>query len=275
MTKGHLKIDLLGKTRQALTLSGTMEGHSTRRLHAHSHHQALAIRNGVTLLVDDVRKQPLFGTMTAFIPANLPHRSIVTGRGATYKCLYLAPELFNPGDSSAAGISIFRMSPLGDALFQRINIRSPEDLARGLNRECLELLLKMLPEEMAEPANLVRLPEPKEPQNRKVIEFIEKNFARRLAMKDFTQVIPYSERHLGRLFKADLGITVFEYLRLYRALAASIQLSDSARSITQIAYDSGYESISTFYRDFQLFFAATPRAFRDGTTTAPRFSSRS
>ncbi|MGD9504204.1 MAG: AraC family transcriptional regulator [Syntrophobacteraceae bacterium] len=254
------RIDLLTPSRTALTLEGRMETHSTRRLHSHGHHQLLTIRDGVTLLVDAARKQPLFGAMTAFIPAHLPHRSVVMGDSVRYKCLYLATELFEAG---AAEISIFNISALGAALFERLVIRRPGDLASGLNRECLELLLKVLREDMERPADLVRLPEPSMPLSREVTGFIEKNYTRRLTMADFAKALPYSARHLSRLFKADLGITIFEHLRLHRMLTASIALCNTAKSITDIACDCGCESISSFYRDFHAVFALTPKAFRE------------
>ena len=84
-------------------------------------------------------------------------------------------------------------------------------------------------------------------------------------MADFTAAFPYSGRHLTRIFKQDLKITIFDYLRLYRILMASIELNDPARSITDIAYDVGYDSISSFYRDFNIVFAITPKVFRNRT----------
>lgn len=250
----------------ALTLSGRLETYSTRRMHTHACHQVLTIQNGVSLLVDHTRKQPLFGIMAALIPAGLPHRSTVVGDSATYKSLYFAPELFRTDDTQ---ITIFSLSRVGGALFDRIVIRARSDLDSGLNRECMDLLLKILYEDISRPVNLVRLPQPNQPQSRLIVDFIEKNYARRLSMSDFASALPYSERHLSRLFKADMRISIFDYLRLYRILISSIELSVSTRTITEIAYGSGFESISTFYREFSLIFNLTPRAFRNRMTKEP------
>ena len=257
-----LKIDFPGTGLPAITLNGRMKTHSTRHLHTHGYHQVLTVWDGVSLLVDQTSKQPLFGSMTAFIPGDLPHRTIVVGDEVGYKSIYLSPELFDPG---LCEISIFDISELGAALFNRIRIRNPTDLESGLNRECLDLLLKVLKEDMARPANLVRLPEPGNPQNRDVIRFIENNYSRRLTMSDFEHEFPYSGRHLSRLFKQDLKISLFDYVRLYRILMASIALSGTSRPITDIACEVGYDSISSFYRDFNFIFAVTPRAFRSRT----------
>ena len=84
-------------------------------------------------------------------------------------------------------------------------------------------------------------------------------------MPDFEHEFPYSGRHLSRLFKQDLKITLFDYVRLYRILMASIALSGTSRPITDIAYEVGYDSISSFYRDFNLVFSVTPKVFRKRT----------
>ena len=225
----------------------------------HSYHQVLLIRDGVTLLVDQEQKQPLFGNMASFIPAFLPHRSVVRGNGASYKSIYLSPDYFLP---TVKGIIIFRISPLTRALFERIDLSGRDALSRNLNRDCLELFLRVLPEDLACPADLARLPEPSTQLAGKIVEFIEGNYSRKLSLSDFAAALPYSGRHLARLFKNDLQITIMEYLRRYRMLLASMALCDPEVAATDIAFECGYESLSSFYRDFHQTFGLTPKHFR-------------
>lgn len=260
MEPTYSQIDMAERDQHVWTLSGRMKTQSTKEYHTHSFHQILTIKNGVSLLVDEVQKQPLFGTMTAFIPAQLPHRSIVIGDSVEYKSVYLSPSLIAPLKPE---ILIFTISALGDSLLDRIDLQLPTDISIGLNRECLELLLKLLPMDMAQPAHLVRLPESSQSLTRDVIAFIETHYTRRLTMSDLAIAFPYSMRHLSRRFKADLSITIFEYLRLYRILMASIKLCDRNQTITDIAFSCGYESLSSFYRDFNLIYAVPPKSFRD------------
>ncbi|MEM5786352.1 MAG: AraC family transcriptional regulator [Syntrophobacteraceae bacterium] len=259
----HVRINIPPAGQLASTLSGRLETFSTKRMHTHAYHQLLTIQNGVSLLEEITRRQPLFGSMAALIPADLPHRSTVVGEPVTYKSLYFAPHLF---EAEISEIIIFNMSSLCAALFNRIEIRSASEIDKHLNRQCLDLLLKILREDLLRPVNLARLPQPSHPQIRRVVDFIEQNYYRRLGMSDVVEVFPYSERHISRLFKADMKISVFEYLRLYRILTASVRLSTSPATITEIAYDCGYESISTFYRDFSMTFGLAPGVFRDRVT---------
>lgn len=241
------------------TLAGTMAGYSTEDLHTHGHHQVLRIESGVTLLVDAHRRQPLFGALTAFIPAAFAHRSVVLGSPVHFKSIYLASELL-PCPPKA--IALFFISPLGAALFDRIQIRETPDLARHHNRECLDLLLKLLPEEMERQADLVRLPEPTTPLTREIACFVDERYAEPLTMADFSRTFPYSGRHLARLFKETMGITLFEYVRLHRILMASLALCETDAAVTTIGLDCGYASLSSFYRDFNLVYGIAPTSFR-------------
>jgi hypothetical protein len=49
---------------------------------------------GISLLLDEKKKQPLFNRMTAFIPAGCPLRSVVLGREVECKTLFLDKKLF-------------------------------------------------------------------------------------------------------------------------------------------------------------------------------------
>ncbi len=264
MQKGIVNIDLTATGTEVRTLAGSMASYSTEVLHTHGHHQLLRIDSGVTLLVDEQRRQPMFGALTAFIPADFAHRSVVLGSPVHYKSIYLASALV---PSAAKEIRLFFISPLGAALFDRIDIWRARDLDCSFNRECLDLLLKLLPEEMERPADLVRLPEPTTPLTQKVVRFVEKRYADSLCMADFTKALPYSGRHLARVFKQEMKVTLFEYVRLYRILMASLSLCDEEKPIIQIGLDSGYASLSSFYRDFNMVYGIPPRLFRETFST--------
>ena len=260
MKNGFTKINLTAIGMDVRTLSGTMATYSTEDLHTHDQHQVLRIRSGVALLVDQHRRQPMFGALTAFIPADLAHRSVVLGSPVNYKSIYLARELL---PYSRAEISLFFISPLGSSLFDRIQIRGAQDLARNLNQECMDLLLKVLPEEIKTQVSLVRLPEPRSSLARQVVRFMEERSPEPLSMSDFSKAFPYSGRHLARLFKQEMKITLFEYLRLYRILMASLALCDPKKAITEIGLDCGYASLSSFYRDFNMVYGVPPKSFRE------------
>lgn len=240
-------------------LEGSLKEYSTEELHSHSCHQILRISTGITLLVDKERKQPLFSNMTAFIPAGVPHRSIVMGETVKYKSIYLNRNLVKSEENR---IVIFDMSDLGVALYERIEVGGGD---KDLNFQCLDLFLKLFGTEIFCQSSLIRIPLPNNSETEKIISYIEENFNKKLKLSDFTNVLNYSERHISRIFKEDLRVSLFEYLRLYRIFRASLLLceSKSIKHITEIAFSCGYESLSSFYKDFKNLFSTTPKQFRE------------
>jgi len=83
-----------------------------------------------------------------------------------------------------------------------------------------------------------------------------------LALGKIAFLLGISEAHLYRLFKQSTGITFRRYLREVRIRKAMEKLCDQAKSIKQIADESGYSDISNFYHDFVKFKGLTPRQYR-------------
>ncbi len=257
MVKTGKIIEAPSVKKTSFILEGTLQEFSTEDLHYHSCHQFLRINTGISLFVEENKKQPLFSNMTAFIPAGLPHRSVVIGEEVNYKSLYLDDNLFNV---SINEIIIFNMSELGVALFDRIEISQNSDTISSM---CLDLFLKLIQEEIHLKSPLTRIPIPKNPENKKITDYIERNFDRKLTLSEFTNVLHYSERHISRVFKEDLKVSVFGYLKLYRIFMASLKLCEiGSETITEIAYSCGYDSLSSFYKDFRAIFAITPKVFK-------------
>lgn len=73
-----------------------------------------------------------------------------------------------------------------------------------------------------------------------------------------------SEGHLSRLFHHSTSLTFREYLAQVRVEHARALLIHTAKGITEIAYDSGFQSVSQFHRVFRKAFGATPGAIRAG-----------
>ena len=245
------------------TLDGTLEAFSTPDLHAHECHQLLRIRSGTTLLVTGDWQLPLFSNMTALIPAGLYHRSVVIGDPVRYKSVYLGQKDWQSGSDT---IRIFDMSRLGVALFDRVCLgRENKETGRKGDREfhlqCLDLLLTLVNQELYRTSRITRIPVASHPDNEKLTEYIKDHFKEKLQLPDFARVVNYSPRHVCRRFKADLGLTLFGYLRLYRMFQAAVLLSDSRLPVTQVAFSVGYDTLSSFYKDFKAVFAVTPKAF--------------
>jgi AraC-like DNA-binding protein len=71
-----------------------------------------------------------------------------------------------------------------------------------------------------------------------------------------------SEGHLSRMFHHATGLTFREYVAQVRLEHAKALLLSTSRGVTEIAYESGFQSLSQFHRVFRKAFNTTPGAIR-------------
>lgn len=203
--------------------------------------------------------QPLMGQAAAFIPAEVPHRSTLSGPSASFLSLFIEKSLFK---TNLNGIRIFLMSDLARALLNRLNDVNFVDLTAGTEGKCYDVFKRILAEDLDKTLKTVRIPESKNPINQNIIRYLKAHYAEKVSINDLKAVIPYSVRHFTRLFNNELRVSIFEYLKLYRLLMSTTLLVDQTKSITDIAYDSGYKSISGYYKDFNKYFGIAPKELR-------------
>lgn len=247
------------RNQPAVTMSGELTDFSSETAHTHQCHQFLVIDSGVSILIDQTMKQPLYGNMCAFLPADFAHRSVVAGGSIAYQSVYLRKELFFP---SLHGIRIFPLSQLALSLHQRLVSDTVQDFRDEPLRDILSLFLKLMPEEMNGSADSIRLPRAESEECGKIVGFIEENFRKKISLTQFCSVLPYSTRHIARLFCSEMKMTMFEYLRIYRMVHASVALHHREKTVLEVSLDCGYESLSAFYADFGRTFSGTPGEFR-------------
>ena len=72
--------------------------------------------------------------------------------------------------------------------------------------------------------------------------------------------------HLSRLFHHSTGLTFREYLSQVRVQHAKSLLLGSSKNVSEIAYESGFQSLSQFHRAFAKAFGVSPGKMRAGAT---------
>lgn len=94
-----------------------------------------------------------------------------------------------------------------------------------------------------------------------------------LSLADIATAIDLSRERLSRLFHETLGITFSEYLIQVRLTTARELLSESNAPVTEVAFASGFQSLSQFNRNFTKYEGRSPREFRK-SAQAPQTLSR-
>lgn len=99
---------------------------------------------------------------------------------------------------------------------------------------------------------------------RRAIKMISENTGKRLTVQQIADATGYDRSHLHRLFKAEIGMGIHEYISAVRMNAAKGMLKDGIHSIADIASLLGFSSQSHFCRAFSEAVGMTPKEFRDG-----------
>ncbi|HPM35520.1 MAG TPA: helix-turn-helix transcriptional regulator, partial [Spirochaetota bacterium] len=153
---------------------------------------------------------------------------------------------------------MFKMSSLSCSLVDELTLISKSD---SFLSACFDLFIRTVERDMKNESSMMTLITPKRRENVLLTEYIEKHFRERISMKELKSVIPYTERHINRIFSDETGITPVDYVRMTRIYHAAVSLIAENKSVVQTAFDCGYENLSVFYSDFSRFYSKSPKQF--------------
>jgi len=92
----------------------------------------------------------------------------------------------------------------------------------------------------------------------KAIEYLHLHFSENISLHQLSQYCYVSPFHFSRLFKKVLGIPPHKYLLGIRLQHARFLLTSSSKSITDIAFGSGFQSIEHFATRYKQQFGISP-----------------
>jgi AraC family transcriptional regulator len=95
-----------------------------------------------------------------------------------------------------------------------------------------------------------------------VLVYIESHLDEELSLEEMARIARISPFYFHRLFHAYVGEPLAEHIKRLRLQHAAERLQFSDAAITDIAFDSGYESPSSFAKVFNQLMGASPRQYR-------------
>ena len=104
----------------------------------------------------------------------------------------------------------------------------------------------------------------------KVVDLLNQNFHKTITLAEAAKIANMSTASFSRFFKARTGISFVNSLLEIRLGHATRMLIETTQSVSEIAYDCGFNNISNFNRLFKKKKGCTPSVFRENYTQGSR-----
>jgi AraC-like DNA-binding protein len=122
-----------------------------------------------------------------------------------------------------------------------------------LTEQLLILVLRQLPSS--------HTPVSSAPVNR-ALGYVHAHFHEAITVGDAAAFVGYTPNHFNFCFRNQIGIPFGEYLRNMRLTYGENLLKASNLPVTEVAYESGFRSLSHFSRSFREKHGCSPMEFR-------------
>lgn len=96
-----------------------------------------------------------------------------------------------------------------------------------------------------------------------IFDYINDNLTEDITLDKIAHVAGFSKFHFSRIFKQFTNLSFYDYLSQQRVKAAENLLLNPKLTITDVAMQSGFSSISTFNRVFKSVKECTPTEFKN------------
>lgn len=95
-----------------------------------------------------------------------------------------------------------------------------------------------------------------------LLQFLEAHFKENINIQAVEAISHYSYRNINRIFQALHNETIGHYIKRLRLERAAQYLIHSSTSISDIAYDIGFEDLAAFSKAFKKRYSCSPSSFR-------------
>jgi len=282
-----LQTEIAPKINSLFSVMERKESFFSAPLHVHPEYELVFIKEsfGKRIVGNQIERFEA-GDMVLIGPS-LPHiwindDSFINGQAggatATSIVLYFHPQLFDCGlfDLPEAEHlkSLLRLSKLGISIKNETRdkvVVKVETLLHAQGFQRILLLLEIL-HLLAESAELAQINatellhyDSKSEKDRlcEVYRFVHENFRSDIQLKDVAKLTNLTPQSFCRLFKKRNNLHFVEYLNQVRISNSCRLLLDSDWTISEIAYNCGYKTISNFNKLFKETTGLSPKRYRE------------
>jgi AraC-like DNA-binding protein len=106
---------------------------------------------------------------------------------------------------------------------------------------------------------------------REAVDYIEGHLFEDIGTEAVSQAVCYAPSSFSSIFSAITGYSVGEYIRFRRLSWAADQIAESRCSVTDLAFDCGYETVEAFSKAFRRLFGCPPSRLAESPSGHLRF----
>ena len=100
------------------------------------------------------------------------------------------------------------------------------------------------------------------PITQKIVTYIDSNYRADFSLSALSEALNYNGSYLSSIFTKTTGITIVDFLNLYRVRIAACLLAFYSYSVQSAGQFVGFSSAVHFGRTFKKYTGSTPRAFK-------------
>ena len=226
-------------------------------LHFHDWHQLIYATSGVmtTHTPDGTWVVPT--QRAVWVPARVEHAIEMSG-AVSMRTLYLSTRL---RASFPRKCQVVTLSPFLRALV--LHVVTLGGLRRHVAAE-LRLRHVLLDQLRDVPADELHLPQPRAARARRIAGWLLEQPGDQRTLTELAREAAAGKRAIERAFKLDTGMTFGRWRRQLRLIHA-LRLLASGQSVTSVALEVGYDSLSAFVFAFRKAFGVTPGRYQESS----------
>ncbi|MDD2059252.1 helix-turn-helix transcriptional regulator [Pseudomonas sp. GD03860] len=219
-------------------------------MHSHPWVQFTYASAGIMQVLTEHHSYLLPPQCALWIPAGVKHTAY-SAQALEFRGLYLDDSLLE-GYQRPCGV--MQVTPLVRELIEKASHFPADDPAHGRQARLLQVLVDELRDLPEAPFGL---PLPSDPRLRRITEALQANPADNRSIEDWAQCAGASRRTLVRLFQSQTQLSFRQWRQRLRLLAA-LPLLAQGMSVTDLANELGYDSVSAFIALFARHYGVTP-----------------
>lgn len=95
-----------------------------------------------------------------------------------------------------------------------------------------------------------------------IVDFVALNHTKKITLSDIAKELGYDYNYMSRLFKNVFNANFTDFVNMYRLETAIMFLDETNENITEIALESGFQSVRSFHEFFKKTMGMSPSEYR-------------